>query len=219
MSDCKPTVASDNWYCHNICNYTKLDQWNNHIFSRYFPDNVLTQILDPRPDFRVCGNFYRDQPSGPVNNSKKPIDLNLNLDPFREDRDCYFCRILNSLSPDRGDALNYLRKIDIDSHVRGLTQRLTLCPQMKTDGCCIQRSLCRDCDNTFRSDPLLVKIIQRWGCNYQPCMGDTFQRVPPMKPVYYNGCPGTPIEHPWNNFTKTLDQWNKTKYCASIYSK
>ena len=243
---CGINHSEDNWYCHNLCNYSKLDQWNNHIFSRYFPQNQLPLVLDSRPSFKWCMDTYVSQPSGTLDNIKrdeanqkltpqnnivsndpiqsiKPVNLEMNLDPYRKDRDCYFCRILNSLCPDKGDSLQYLRKMDIDSYVRGLTHFNTKCPEMELNANCINynidKDMCPTCKNQLEINPSLVKYINRWNQSgrLQKCYQfpkDTTDMI--SKPSYFYGCPVKPSEFVWNNRTKTLDQYPKTPYCAKF---
>lgn len=209
-------TGKNDWYCHNICNYTKQEEWNNKISSRQFPQYKLPPVFDPRPDFKYCGDKYIVQPTGPITNEKqnivttkpneqfKPTDNKLNLNPLRNDRDCFFCRILNSLQPDKPNFIEYLRRMDIDSYNRGLTQFLTKCPNQKTNPYCLFGGLCPDCSTIVQKDPTIVKIIDRWqdpnACFQLPNTTDLT-----YKPQYYNGCPGIPIENAFNNRTKRLD--------------
>ena len=248
---CGINHSEDNWYCHNLCNYSKLDQWNNHIFSRYFPDNQLPMMLDTRPSFKWCMDTYITQPSGTLANVKDDLnttnklsvqdniinnnplkvlreaDLKLNLDPYRNDRDCYFCRILNSLTPDRPDSLKYLRLMDVDSYVRGLTHFNSRCPENQLNANCINanldKDLCPTCKSALEINPPLVQYIDRWN-SYKNCSPlekcyqipkDTTDKT--WTPRYFYGCPGKPTEFVWNNRTKTLDQYPKDKYCSNNF--
>ena len=99
----------------------------------------MTPLFDPRPDFNYGGDIYVIQPRGPVTTDKQtiitknqtnPFCQNTessihNLNPLRSDRDCFFCHILNSLEPGKGNYLEFLKRIDIDSYTRGLTQFTT----------------------------------------------------------------------------------------------
>jgi hypothetical protein len=195
----------DDWYCHNICNYSKHDEWNNNIFKRNFPDNILPPILDPRPDIKFCGKTYIVQPNG-INlkdtNMKtsnpelyvKKNDMNINLNIYRKDADCYFCRFLNNLSPNRGDALHYLKIIDIDSYLRLLHQNNTLCNYDKTSPMCFNLFNCDKCNRLKHTDPDIVSVIDRWN----------YESTNTIKPYYYNNCPKKPIELIFNNNTKNL---------------
>ena len=195
----------DNWYCHNICNYSKHDDWNNHIFKRNFPENVLPPVLDPRPDVKLCGKTYIIQPKGinlKDNNIKsdnpelyiKKNDINVNLNIYRKDADCYFCRILSSLSPNRGNALNYLKTIDIDSYLRLLHQNVSLCNNDKTNPYCFNLLNCTTCNILKDTEPNLVRVIDRWN----------YESLNTVKPYFYNKCPIKPIEFLFNNNTKNL---------------
>ena len=196
----------DNWYCHNICNYSKHDDWNNHLFKRNFPENVLPPILDPRPATKLCGKTYIIQPSG--NNLKdnsiqtenpelyiKKNDININLNIYRKNVDCYFCKFLNSLSPNRGDAIQYLKTIDVDSYLRLLHQNYSLCNNDKTNPYCFNSLNCCDLCNTIRNtEPNIINVIDRWNQ----------ESINTIKPYYYNKCPLKPIEYLFNNNTKNL---------------
>ena len=209
-------TGKNDWYCHNICNYTRLDERNNQIASRQFPQYKLPPIFDPRPDFKLSGTEYIVQPTGKITAEKHNIittkpnefavseNYKLNLNPLRTDRDCFFCRILNSLQPGKPNFIEFLRRIDIDSYNRGLTQYITRCPAEKTNPYCLFRSLCQNCSDMAKNDPVIVKIINRWqdkNANFQlPATTDLT-----YKPQFYNGCPGIPIENAFNNRTKRLD--------------
>jgi hypothetical protein len=209
-------IGKNDWYCHNICNYTKLEDWNNTLLKRRFPKYNLPPMFDPRPDFKICGNQYVVQPTGKITSDKhtiitqnptKLLESNidqLNLNPYRNDRDCFFCRILNNMEPGKPNYSEYLRRIDIDSYTRGLTQFLTKCSNQKTNPNCLFGGLCPDCSYIAKVDPTIVKIIDRWqsdkACFQLPVTTDLTYR-----PRFYNGCPGFPIENAFNNRTKALD--------------
>jgi len=214
---------SDNWYCHNICNYTKQDSENNHIFLRNFPQNKMPIVLDERPAFKGCMENYTVQPAGPVEQAAKetiytdkpqaqfkPTNYPLDLCPRCPDRDCFFNRILNSLVPGQGSAIEYLRRIDVDSFVRGLPQILTKCPTMKTNAfCLIEQNCCDSCRVNLLQNPDLVQIINRWKMCYpfKECYQmPSDQNSSVFKPHFYNGCPVKPIENAWNNRTRVVDQ-------------
>lgn len=195
----------DNWYCHNICNYSKHDDWNNHIFKRNFSEHILPPVLDPRPDIKLCGKTYIIQPNGlNIKNDTiktenpelyiKKNDLNINLNIYRKNADCYFCTFLNSLSPNRGNAIHYLKTIDVDSYLRLLHQNYSLCNNNKTNPYCFNFMECDTCSNLVNTDPDLVSVIDRW--NYESNNN--------MKPYFYNNCPIKPIEYLFNNNTKNL---------------
>ena len=68
---------NDDWYCHNICNYTKLDKYNNDIFLRNFPLNKQPIILDIRPDIKpINGGDYKSQDNISYKNIDKSLELN-----------------------------------------------------------------------------------------------------------------------------------------------
>ena len=202
------------------CNYTKLDNWNKTILDRQFPDHKLTPLFDPRPDFNYGGDIYVIQPRGPITSDKQTIMTNKqtnpfcqnnegssihNLNPLRNDRDCFFCRILNSLEPGKGNYLEFLKRIDIDSYTRGLTQFTTKCPNQKTDPYCLLDGLCPNCVELAKNDPIIVKIINRWNdpnmCFQLPITTNVINH-----PQFYNGYNKSPIENAFNNRTKALDR-------------
>ena len=195
----------DNWYCHNICNYSKHDNWNNIIFKRNFSEYVLPPILDPRPDIKLCGKTYVVQPSAinikdntiktenPELYTKKS-DLNINLNIYRNNADCYFCTFLNSLSPNRGNAIQYLKTIDVDSYLRLLHQNYSLCNNNKTNPYCFDIMKCEMCSDLYKIEPNLISIINRW----------SNKSINLMKPNFYNYCVNKPIEYLFNNNSKNL---------------
>ena len=116
--------VQDNWYCHNICNYTKLDKYNNEIFQRNFPLIKQPIILDIRPDIKPCNGIKYTSQDTDINKNKS---IEINLFPKRADKDCFFCNISNmsncknKLSPNKPYFIDFLKSIDIDSYIRGLS--------------------------------------------------------------------------------------------------
>ncbi len=197
------------WYCHNSCNHLKLDTMNQSIYSRCIPQLQLTTVLDARPEMRLCNSKdYTSQFSGPVSASKKTGNLQLNLNPKRHDGDCFFCRIISSLSPNKGDALNYLRKIDIDSFVKGLARPYSRAPYEAPNPACMVNNMCNGCHNLAKNDPLVVHIINRWNVLTTPCHklpATTNQQIQ----YYFNDKHNTiPREFVFNNTTKYVSQYD-----------
>lgn len=202
------------WYCHNSCNHLKLDDMNRSIYSRCIPELRLTPVLDARPEMRLCNSKdYTSQFSGPVSasasstkESKPESKLVLNLDPKRPDGDCFFCRIIGSLSPNKGDALTYLKKIDIDSFVKGLARPYSRAPYEAPNPACMVNNMCNGCRILAKQDPLVVHIINRWNVLNTPCYNlpsTTEQQIP----YYFNDMYNTiPREFVFNNQTKYISQ-------------
>jgi len=199
--------SPDNWYCHNICNYTKLDKYNNEIFLRNFPLNKQPIILDIRPDVKpINGGKYISQDSV----SYKNIDnnLELNLCPKRVDKDCFFCNIINhnNFTPNKPYFLDFLKTIDIDSYIRGLSYPISHCDTYKKNPfICSEPHLCMKCKTEIQYNPQLVNIINRWNI---PAFRGLFQNVSATHNNidFYcqDGKKNTPVEQLWNNQTKAL---------------
>lgn len=184
------------WYCHNLCNF-KENQWNQDIFSRNFPEMKQYLPVDPRPDIQYCGKIVH----GDQNVVKQP-NLYRNLNPNRSDKDCYFCQLLINFSPNRGDALNYLRKMDVDSYLRGITDKYGKYPGAKANAHCIIKNACRTCKyEGIHEEPKVVEIL--FG----------------QQQKYYNGCDNVkPQERMINNRTKATairqPKYNYGKGCG-----
>jgi hypothetical protein len=187
---------------------------NQSIYSRCIPELHLTPILDARPEMRLCNNKeYTSQFSGPVSASsiKKTNAANnlvLNLDPKRTDGDCFFCRIIGALSPNKGDALKYLRKIDIDSFVKGLARPYSRAPYEAPNPACMVNNMCSECHILAKYDPIVVHIINRWNVFTTPCYNlpsTTNKQIP----YYFNSIYNTkPREFVFNNLTKYVSQYD-----------
>ena len=200
------------------CNYTKLENWNKTLLDRQFPQYKLPPLFDPRPDFKYGGDTYIIQPSGPITNDKQTVITNKpinpfchntnsihNLNPLRNDKDCFFCRILNSLDPGKGNYLEFFKRIDIDSYTRGLTQFNTKCPNQKTNPYCLLSGLCPNCSFIVDNDQEIVKIINSWD-DPNACFQLPITTNVTNQPQFYNGSNKVPIENAFNNRTKALDQ-------------
>jgi len=110
---------SSDWYCHNLCNNEKLDTMNRKTFERTMPDYKTATVFDPRPDVKMCGGVkYVPNTSS---TGIRPENLELNLYPCSATADCVFPRILGPQPYNTRRDTEYLRRIDIDSYVRGIT--------------------------------------------------------------------------------------------------
>ena len=210
-------MFSENWYSCQICNQTKLNTWNKETLQRNFPDSKMPPVFDPRPDFKIVRDTYFVQPTGVITDTKKNIittkpneiisndNYTQNLHPFRKDRDCFFNKLPNSLDPGKPDEIEFLKRIDVDSYSRGLTQILTKGPTEKTNPYCVYSSMCKPNQLPVENTPQVVKIINNWNApNARFQIPYTTNLI--QTPQFYNGCPGIPIEHAFNNRTKQLDQ-------------
>ena len=199
------------WYCHNICNNANRDIMNNSIYLRCIPELHLTPILDARPEVRLCNNTqYTSQFSGPVSatDSDSLQSLILNLNPKRPDGYCFFCRIISSLSPNKGNALQYLKKIDIDSFIKGLGNTNSCAAYESLNPSCI----CNDCHVIANNDPIVVHIINRWNilntrapCSKLPITTDN------RMPFFFNNIShpnSIPREFSFNNLTKVVSRYD-----------
>jgi hypothetical protein len=198
---------NDDWYCHNICNYTKLDKYNNDIFLRNFPLNKQPIILDIRPDIKpINGGEYKSQDNISYKNIDKSLELNLY--PKRSDKDCFFCNIINhnNFTPNKPYFLDFLKTIDIDSYIRGLSYPISHCDKYKKNPfICNEPHLCMKCKTDIQYNPQLVNIINRWNI---PAFKGLFQNIK-MKDnntVFYcqDAKKNIPLEQLWNNQTKAL---------------
>jgi hypothetical protein len=204
QSDCE----RNDWYCHNFCNYSKFDKWNNEIFARNFPTRKQPLVLDLRPDIKPCvGITYKKQEAGPM--TAEPYELELDLKPKRSDKDCFFCHIINygCLAPNKPNYLQYLKIIDIDSYVKGMAYPLSKCDIFKKNPLvCGEKALCMNCRHKIQENPQLVKILNRW--NIQPTRGGLMKNVDAVenKSEYFcdNGKRVVPVENLWNNNTKAV---------------
>lgn len=198
---------SNNWYCHNICNYTKTDKINNDIFKRNFPLVKQPIILDIRPDIKLCnGQKYISFDKKSNKNIDKSIQLNLY--PKRADKDCFFCTIVNNnkcnFSPNKPNLLDYLKSIDIDSYIRGLSYPLSNCNIFKKNPLiCSENHVCMNCKNQIEWNPQLVNIINRWNI---PEFRGLFKNIKNENKNLYciNNKNTSPIEFLWNTQTKAL---------------
>jgi hypothetical protein len=207
--------TEDNWYCHNICNYTKLDKYNNEIFKRNFPLIKQPIILDIRPDIKPCnGGKYISQDieiNSKINKNSisKNTSFDINLFPKRSDKDCFFCGIVkckNNFTPNKPYLIDYLKSIDIDSYIRGLSYPLSNCDKYKKNPLiCSEPYLCMNCKTEIEWNPQLVNIINRWNI---PAFKGLFTniKVNDNSTKFYcqDSMKIVPREQLWNNQTKTL---------------
>ena len=212
--------SQDNWYCHNICNYTKLDKYNNEIFLRNFPLIKQPIILDIRPDIKSCnGGKYISQDTqinSKINNNKN-TSYEVNLFPKRSDKDCFFCNISNiskitnsncknNFTPNKPYFIDFLKSIDIDSYIRGLSYPISNCDIYKKNPfICAEPHLCMQCKSEIEWNPQLVNIINRWNI---PAFKGLFDNVKVKDNITNFYCQDAkkniPIEQLFNNQTKAL---------------
>jgi hypothetical protein len=112
-------MSSNDWYCHNLCNNEKLETMNRKMFARTMPDYKTHTAFDPRPSVKDCGGirYKHDR----IQQEAAAPNLELNLHPCSSDADCMYPRILGTQPYNTRRDLEYLRRIDIDSYVRGIT--------------------------------------------------------------------------------------------------
>jgi hypothetical protein len=201
---------NDNWYCHNICNYTKLDKYNNEIFLRNFPLIKQPIVLDLRPDIKPCNGIkYISQDTTLNKNTNNQKCNTINLFPKRSDKDCFFCDIIkskNNFSPNKPYLIDYLKSIDIDSYIRGLAYPLSHCDIYKKNPfICSDPHVCMNCKTEIEWNPQLVNIINRWNI---PAFKGLFENIMVKDDVANFYCQdekkNIPTEYLWNNQTKSI---------------
>jgi hypothetical protein len=206
---------NDNWYCHNICNYTKLDKYNNEIFLRNFPLIKQPIVLDIRPDIKPCNGIkYISQDTTLNSNINNEKSNTINLFPKRSDKDCFFCDIIksrNNFSPNKPYLIDYLKSIDIDSYIRGLAYPISHCDIYKKNPfICSDPHVCMNCKTEIEWNPQLVNIINRWNI---PAFKGLFENIMVKEDVANFYCQdekkNIPTEHLWNNQTKAIYSSNK----------
>lgn len=96
-----------------ICNQEKQNTINNLLLSRNIPDKKFPIIEDYRSEIRVNHNQVN---LNTYNHNQNYINQ---VDNFNS--------IVNELEPGKHSAINFLKKIDIDSELR-IKQHHTFCP-------------------------------------------------------------------------------------------
>ena len=209
----------DNWYCHNICNYTKLDKYNNEIFKRNFPLKKQPIILDIRPDIKLCqgGKYIPQDPEINRNIENKNRSMEINLYPKRLDKDCFFCDIVkckNNFQPNKPYLIDYLKSIDIDSYIRGLSYPISHCNEYKKNPLiCSEPHLCMNCKTEIEWNPQLVNIVNRWNI---PAFKGLFENIIVKNNATNFYCQdekkNVPTEQLFNNQTKALYNTSLNKF-------
>lgn len=204
--------SQENWYCHNICNYTKLDKYNNEIFLRNFPIIKQPIVLDIRPDIKPCNGIKyisQDTEINNHNNKNQNKSSEVNLFPKRSDKDCFFCNIVKSksnFSPNKPYLIDFLKSIDIDSYIRGLSYPISHCDIYKKNPfICSEPYLCMNCKSEIEWNPQLVNIINRWNI---PAFKGLLNNIKVKDNLTNFYCEDTfknvPIEQLFNNQTKAI---------------
>ena len=112
---CEKDKPCKTYYCNN----EKLDEMNKKIFGRISGDCNTHIVPDYRPEFKMCGASY---------NNKNIIDAS---DRNLQNRITDFNCLKNCMQPGTGSGLEYLRLIDVDSHLKRYDKQATLCDQPK----------------------------------------------------------------------------------------
>ena len=104
-----------------LCNYKKQNQLNKSIFERNFSDNLSQPIIPIRPNFDICNN-QKD-----LNKGNNVYNINNNLKNKIE----FFKNIKTQFIPGKGQGIDFLKNIDVDSELKSLNFRNTLCDEYK----------------------------------------------------------------------------------------
>jgi len=104
-----------------ICNMEKQNQQNKQIYERNLPEKRQTIIPDYRESYKVCQK-YRDMNDRQTKKSAESLTRQI-------DTKCL--NFTSTFTPGRGQGLDYLRNIDIETEVRGLNYKNTLCPNKR----------------------------------------------------------------------------------------
>lgn len=100
-----------------LCNYKKQNQLNKSIFQRNFSDNLSQPIMPIRPNYNICNNLIN------LNNR----DYNNNL----ENKIVSFKDIKTQFIPGKGQGIDFLKNIDVDSELKSLNYKNTFCDEYK----------------------------------------------------------------------------------------
>jgi len=99
------------------CNYEKEIVENNKLYSRNFCSfKDKEPVLDFKPNHFICQEYKT------IDNFQ-PRNLNNVIET------CGLESYPNNCEPDRGNYLNYLRNIDIDSELRSMNRKNSKCPE------------------------------------------------------------------------------------------
>ena len=102
-----------------LCNYKKQNQLNKSIFERNFAKNLSKPIIPIRPNYDICNNQ--------TDLNKDNIDYNNDL----KNKIVSFNNIKTQFVPGKGQGINFLKNIDIDSELKSLNHKNTLCNVFK----------------------------------------------------------------------------------------
>jgi hypothetical protein len=100
-----------------MCNFAKQNCMNRTIYERNMAVCPMDIIPDYRSEFKMCGDSYLDKNTTPK----------LNLTNRVED----YSNIKNCMEQGKGNMINYLRNIDVDSELKRYPYRWSLCNEPK----------------------------------------------------------------------------------------
>ena len=100
-----------------ICNNTKENIENEKLFNRNFCTlEDKEYVLDFKPNSFICQEYK-------TINNYRPVDIKNKIDT------CGIENVTNNCEPDRGNYLNYLRNIDIDTELKQINRKNSKCPE------------------------------------------------------------------------------------------
>jgi len=102
-----------------LCNLEKQKQQNNDIFKRNFPDIKINPIENYRPTFDICHKI--------IDLNKNNYRLNQNLN----NKITNFNNIKTDFLPGKGIGTMFLKTIDIDTELKCINYKNSLCPREK----------------------------------------------------------------------------------------
>ena len=111
-----------------MCNFEKQNQQNRDIFLRNFPDKLITPVKNYRAGFEICRKN--------INLNKNNDDLQINLSK----KITNFNNLKTDFIPGKGKGSEFLRFIDVDTELKCVNNKNTLCPNKKY----IPNTGCRD---------------------------------------------------------------------------
>lgn len=99
------------------CNYDKENEENAKLFNRNFCSFKDKEIvMDFKPNSFICQEYK-------TINNYQDRDLRNIIDT------CGIENVMNNCEPDRGNYLNYLKNIDIDTELRNINRKNSKCPE------------------------------------------------------------------------------------------
>ena len=99
------------------CNYSKEINENNKLFMRNFCSfNDKEIVMDFKPNYFICQD-YKTVNNYQHRDLKNPINT------------CGIENVTNNCEPDRGNYINYLKNIDIDTELRQINRKNSKCPE------------------------------------------------------------------------------------------